>query len=163
MNRCTPYAPRATTFAGLLQQGGWRLRHWKIVYGERPIDAARFEGGRHLALAALPEPAVAPDRPGVGLLIEHQGNGADYVVLGWWDRENELPLRVFVRDGAAWRPAQGSESVCVWDLEVIARERDTYVRCLLGPTGPDVEAYLADVIHQSAPSPGGRSGPTSHG
>jgi hypothetical protein len=50
---------------------------------------------------------------------------------------------VFVRQqspGATWRPARESESVCVWDLEVIWLERQAYVQTVLG--GGDVEGYL---------------------
>ena len=87
--------------------------------------------------------AVTDKRPGVGFAISHQGNGADYAVLGWWDNENELPLRVVVRpqtpDGS-WRPARDGESVCVWDLEVIWFERQSYVQTLLN--GGTVEDYL---------------------
>lgn len=142
MNHCTPYAPRPTEFQGVLRHGDWRLRHWTIRYGDGPLAVERFTGGRGLALASLPAPALTNARPGVGVLIEHQGNGADYVVLAWWDRENELPIRVFIRDGEAWRVARGSESVCVWDLEVLWREREAYVQHVLGPNGPNVDAYL---------------------
>jgi len=59
-----------------------------------------------------------------------------YTVLCWWDRENELPIRVWVaeQDGGApvWRTARDSESVCVWDLEVIWEERQAYVETVLG-------------------------------
>ena len=141
MKSCTPFEPRTTTRQGLVATAGWRLKHWRIVYGDGPFDDARFAAGRAMAMAALPRPAVTDERPGVGFLIEHQGNATDYVVLGWWDRQNELPLRVFVRDGE-WRPARDSESVCVWDLEVIWREREAYVTRVLRPEGPDLAAYL---------------------
>ena len=131
-----PYSPRPIRFLGIRTPGGWRLKHYAITYGPRSLDEAVFEPGLAMALAALPEPATTEGRPGVGFVIAHQGRGADYVVLAWWDRENELPLRVFVReqrDGAAWRPAQESESVCVWDLQVLGFEREAYVATLLAP------------------------------
>lgn len=139
-----PYAPRPIRFRGLRRHGDWRLKEYTIVYGDGRLNEADYAAGLPGALAALPSPAVEPQRPGVGFLIVHQGRGATYIVLAWWDNENELPLRVFVRnhDEAAWRPAAGSESVCVWDLLVIAFERDAYVRCVLSSAGgPD--AYLA--------------------
>jgi hypothetical protein len=96
-----------------------------------------------LALESFPKVAVTPRRPGVALLIRHQGRTADYVVLGWWDNENELPLRVFVRDPrTGWRPARGSESVCVWDLEVLWAERNAYVAAVL-TDAPDVDRYAS--------------------
>ena len=85
-------------------------------------------------------------------MIAHQGRTALYCVLGWWDNENELPLEVFVRGrepGAEWHLARGPESVCVWDLQVIAFERDAYVATVLS-SGRDaadaVEAYLSAVL-----------------
>ena len=142
-----PYAPRPVQFCVVAEPRGYRLKQYVIVY-DGPFRGDDFRDGLRLAFEALPAPAVTADRPGVGFAIAHQGNGADYVVLGWWDRENELPLRVFVRpqtpDGA-WRPARGGESVCVWDLEVIWFERQAYVQTVLG--GEDVEAYLAKQLN----------------
>lgn len=138
-----PYAPRAIAFHGLREHAGYRLKLYSVRHGERPLDWQQFERGFPLVLAALPSPAVTAERPGVGLLLAHQGRGADYAVLGWWDLENELPLRVAVRlDGetGGWRPAR-NESICVWDLEILAFERDAYVATLLG--GGAADDYLA--------------------
>src|SRR5688572_17493539 len=92
------YEPRPIHPLGLLQQGEWQIKCYSIVFGGGLFDRDRFDRGVSLAIEALPTPARTPQRPGIAILIAHQGNGADYVVLGWWDRENELPIRVFVRD-----------------------------------------------------------------
>lgn len=135
-----PYAPRRRARLDTRAIRGWRVKRHAIVF-EGPFDAERFEPAWTLVAAALLEPARTSERPGVAFAIEHQGRGADYLVLAWWDRENELPLRVFVRDGERWRVARGSESACVWDLEVIAAERDAYVATVLSPhaSSADVE------------------------
>jgi hypothetical protein len=146
-----PFSPRPTRFAGVLAHAGWRIKRYAITAGAAPLDWAAFEPGVALALAALPSPAAAPGRPAVGFLVAHRGRGADYVVLGWWDRENELPTRVFLCEqdapGAAWRAARGGESFCVWDLAVIAGERDAYVATVLAAddagSAAAVERYLA--------------------
>ena len=139
-----PYAPRPILPLGLRIHGDWQLKRYAIVYGDGPHDPQRFEPAHALALRELPQPAVAAGRPGAAIVIEHQGRGVDYLVLAWWDRENELPLRVFVCDaGQSWRPNRTSESVCVWDLEVLCAERDAYVRTVLGTPPQTVEAYLA--------------------
>jgi hypothetical protein len=142
-----PYAPRRIVPQDIMSVGEWDLKRHSITMGNGASDPARFEGARQLAMAALPVPAVAPGRLGVGFLIEHQGDGVDYCILAWWDRENELPIRVFVNEpGAGWRPARGSESVCVWDLEVIAAERATYVATVLSGSATDPRArYLGSV------------------
>lgn len=139
----TPYIARPIRFTGITDIHGYRLKRYVILYGGGPFREADFEIGMKLAFASLPQPAIHTQRPGVGFAIAHQGNGADYAVLAWWSNENELPLQVFVRPqtpGGEWRPAIAGESVCVWDLEVIAFERNAYVKTLLN--GGDAEQYL---------------------
>lgn len=139
----TPFIARPIRYLGLIDLEGYRLKHYAIRYGSSPFRAGDFEAGLKVAFESLPRPAITDTRPGVGFAIAHQGNGADYAVLGWWDNQNELPLRVVVRSqlkGDDWRPARGGESVCVWDLEVIWFERQAYVQTLLN--GSTAEDYL---------------------
>jgi hypothetical protein len=148
-----PFAPRPTRFLELRDHRGWRLKVYSIICGDDPLDRDGFDRGVDLALAGLPATAVTAARPGAGFVILHQGRGADYVVLCWWDRENELPMRIVVRergeDGtpSAWRTARENESVCVWDLDVIWFERNAYVETVLAPDARDpaaaINAYLA--------------------
>ncbi len=68
------------------------------------------------------------------------------MILGWWDNQNELPLRVFVssdRRNESWRAAEGSESICVWDLEVLWEERQAYIATVLRRGESDIDGYLA--------------------
>ena len=139
----TPYIARPIRYAGIADVLGYRLKRYVILYGGGPFREHDFEIGMKLAYEALPRPAIDAQRPGVGFAIAHQGNGADYAVLAWWDNENELPLRIFVRPQtpkAEWRPSRDGESVCVWDLEVIGFERKAYVETLLN--SGDTEEYL---------------------
>ena len=144
-----PYAARPIRPLPSIEQRGFILkRYWIDLQAAPSPDAADWAGSIALAVDALPQ-EDAPGRAGVGFLILHRGRGADYLVLGWWARENELPLRVIVRypgtDDAQWRVARGDESVCVWDLEVIAFERDAYVASFLAGQPPSAarDAYLA--------------------
>ena len=151
MSSIQPYAARPVVTLTPLRYAGWTLKLHGIRYGSAPFDESRFDAGRALALAQLPSPATAPGRPGVGFFIEHQGNGVDYLVLGWWDRENELPLRVFVCEpGGQWRQARGAESVCVWDLEVIWAEREAYVATIMA--GQSIDAYVSTAVGGSRPT-----------
>ena len=140
------YRPRPLTFLGLEPLAGYRLKVYAIRYGDGPFDRDRFIGGWALASAALPRPAAAAERPGVGFVVLHQGRTGDYLILAWWDRENELPLRVFVADAGGWRPAVGGESVCVWDLRVLWWEREAYVGTVLAGRLDGVESYLATIV-----------------
>jgi hypothetical protein len=150
-----PYQPRSVTLLRIVSRDEWRLKLYSIALDRAAFDEARFRRGLEMALESLPAPARTTSRPGVGFCILHQGRGADYVVLAWWDRENELPLRVFVSTSAdpEWRPARGSESVCVWDLEVIGFERDAYVRTVLAEPAVPVQAYLDALASDMAALP----------
>lgn len=141
MSSFTRYEPRPLAFLEVRTVRGFRLKCYSIRHGERPLDLETFEAGLKRAEDELPTPPINAERPGVGFVIMHQGRTGDYLILCWWDRENELPLRVFIRDRDGWRAAAGGESVCVWDLRVIWWEREAYVSTVLA--GGAVEAYLA--------------------
>ena len=149
-----PYTPRRIRSHGIREVSGWRLKVYSVVVDGSPPEWGVFEPTVAFVEAALPSPAVAAGRAGLGFLIAHTGRGMWYTVLCWWDRENELPIRVWVaeQDGGPprWRPARGSESVCVWDLDVIWHERQAWVRTLLAKhPAPDADsAYLADVLER---------------
>ena len=134
------YAPRPIQFLGIEAVNDYQLKFYSIVYGDEPFQRAGFETGLALAKEMLPNPAINLERPGVGFVILHQGRTGKYLILCWWDCENELPTKVFIEDEKGWRLAVGGESFCVWDLEVIWLERETYVGTVLA--GKTVEEYL---------------------
>jgi len=149
-----PYSPRVIRFSGLRNFGGWTLKLYSVLFGAGPMNWAEFEPGLRLAESALPEPDDERGRPGLGFIIAHQGRTADYIVLGWWSNENELPLRVWVRRSRTepWRPAIEGESICVWDLEVIWAERQAWIAFMMAPIGSDRTGYLAavDPLHSES-------------
>ena len=148
------YSPRTVRFHQILGLDGWRLKLYSISFDGSDVDWADFDGGLTLVRSALPEPAAGVGRPGVGFVIAHHGEGIDYAVVSWWDRENELPTRVFARsddDGKGWRQAGGNESFCVWDLEVIWAEREAYIETYLSGDPPDAAGYLARHVGEVGP------------
>jgi enamine deaminase RidA (YjgF/YER057c/UK114 family) len=146
--RAKRFEERSTRFQGVIGHDGWRLKRYDITLDGEPVPQASFRDGISAALALLPRPATTPDRPGVGFLICHRGAHACYVVLCWWDNQNELLQHVLVRfdsDHSRWIDAEGRFSFCVWDLEVMWHERESFVRHVLTPSaGPEVERYLED-------------------
>ena len=143
-----PFEPRPIRFLRLHEHEGWSVKLYSIALDTPTIDEDVFAPGLILGLDALPQPPATDERPGAAFCIMHQGRGADYVVLGWWDRENEMPVRVFVHPAEedAWRRARGGESFCVWDLQVIAFERDAYVATVLAQPQLGVRSYLDSVL-----------------
>lgn len=146
------YRAREVRWLSLGDVFGYAVKTYSINVVPEPVDARRFQGFVPLMLGVLPTPAQADGRVGVAIAILHQGRGVDYAVLAWWDRENELPLRVFVSEGGKddWRPARDSESICVWDLEVLWRERELYVQHVMSAAGEaGVSRYRDAVIPQA--------------
>lgn len=138
-----PFRARARHWLGLTRAGGHTLRTYGVACGDEPLDRERFQPGVAAVLERLPEPDWNHGRPGAGVLILHQGTVADYLVMGWWDRQNELPLRVWIRYADGWAPARDDESVCVWDLEILAFERDAWVATMLSDGRPEsLQRYL---------------------
>jgi len=147
-----PYAPRPIRFHGVRELNGYRLKDYSIVAPAQSVDWLDFARGFEIVLAEMPRPALAVGRPGVGFRIAHQGATGRYAVLAWWERENELPIRIAVRrDDEPWRAARPDESICVWDLQVFGFERDAYVETLLsGEAGEDLGArYLSKHLARS--------------
>jgi hypothetical protein len=142
----TPYQPRPLAFLGVESVAEYRLKVYAISYGDEPFSRDRFAGGWALASKELPQPGVAAQRPGVGFAILHQGKTGDYLILCWWDRENELPTQVFVKDTDGWRPARAGESFCVWDLRVIWWEREAYIATVLAGREGGFEQYVTSVV-----------------
>ena len=142
------YEDRPIDFLEVRRVLEWRLKTYAITYGSEVLDSDVYDRGTDLASRELPQPAVNEGRGGVGFVICHQGRGIHFLVLNWWDRENELFNRVFTRGFGAideWQPAARGETACVWDLQGIAHEREAFVNHVLSrPSAPDFEAYLAD-------------------
>jgi hypothetical protein len=140
-----PFQARAIRAIGILRYDRWRLRTYSILAAPlaNPLHAFRTAIDRLLPM--LPMPPATAKRLGVGFLILHHGRDADYAVLGWWDNENEMPLRLLLRDHGKrtrWRRPKPQESVCVWDLEVIWAERNAYVEgALVAGTRNPAERY----------------------
>ncbi len=142
------YAPRPITPQGVREVSGWKLKHYTITCAGTPFQGAGYEEGLELGAARwLTQPPVADGRFGVGVCIFNQGARVDYVVLAWWGRENEFPIRVMLRDReplGPWREAEGDESICVWDLQVCWHERNAWVETVLSrPDAPDIDDYLS--------------------
>jgi hypothetical protein len=138
------FRERPVRFLEVRRRGGWRVKLYAIGERAAPADVSAFEPGLDLAWAELPPAAGGRDRPGVGFAILHRAREAAYVVLAWWDRENELPTRVFVdvdAEPGGWRPARDGESFCVWDLRAMWFEREAYVGAVLEGRG-GIEGYL---------------------
>ena len=143
-----PYHPRPIRFLELWQHAGWRLKLYGIAYRRDLPRPELIDAARAVARQRLPQPAAEQSRYGVGFLGVHDGRGACFVFVDWWANENELFHHVYVspsdRPHALQYMTPTGLAACVWDLALIAFERQAWLDAVLAqPTGPDLEAYLA--------------------
>jgi len=143
------YTPRPFSALDTFHADDWTLKVTGIAYhSERPrqglIDATLTK-----ATEVLPQPAVTDNRYGVGFIGIHDGRGACFSFVDWWESENELHHHTFL---APWeQPSQLIDvtgqgfTACAWDLALISHERLAWVsHVLANPGGPDLNAYLTD-------------------
>lgn len=141
----TAYQPRRVGHLPNWVEEQHHFKRYTIAYDDTEVDLLAFEHGLAFAFQQLSKkPSFSNVQ--LGFIIEHQGNSADYLILGYWANENECFIEVFIHQfntpKNAWRPAK-EESFCIWDLQIIGFERQAYVRHILSQTGEvDCSAYL---------------------
>ena len=142
------YDPRPVSDLGTFEHGGWTMKLIGIAYhGPRPRDAL-VQAATMAAAHILPQPAVTDQRYGTGFIGIHDGRGACFCFVDWWEAENELHHHTLLAPSeqpAALEEVTGTGFIaCAWDLAVIAHERQAWVETVLAnPGGPDLDAYLA--------------------
>ena len=147
------YEPRAIQPLPHWHWRGWRLKVYAILEPRRAWRDELLEAAREVAAKVLGGAASRTAHHGIGFVGLHCGAGADVVFVDWWAAENELHHHVYVAEpGRAdtLRPRDPSElTACVWDLEVLAFERDAWVRWVLEPPDrPRWEEYLASQLER---------------
>lgn len=140
------YAPRPVSFLELWETSGWRIKVYGIALEDGvPLDDL-LRAAKSVTRERLPTPAIAPSRYGVGFMGVHRGRGSNLVFLDWWADENELRHHVFVSypkaPEALTDVTSTSLSGCVWDLGLVAFERDAWIATALTDE-PDLDRYLA--------------------
>lgn len=145
----TPYKARPVRYLETWEHEGWRVKVYGISgTGDRPAQEL-VDAIKSVAATTLPQPAVTEDRHGLAFLYAHQGgDGGGYTSVNWWARENELYHYQYESLANALddlKPIEetGGSHCCVWDIAVIAHERQAWIDCVLAnDAGPDLEAYL---------------------
>ncbi|MER6673257.1 hypothetical protein [Streptomyces sp. NPDC000983] len=149
-----PFTEKLLTVPPPIEVAGRRIKRYHVTADPDGIapEVARA------AYAFLPELLPEPDgTPAATFVVLHRGgdDGAYLNAYSWvWD--NVLHFR----GGAAGQPVLGCPDRdpahfvapgmpwigCVWELPPIQHERDAWVRHMLAPETPDLEAYLADSL-----------------
>ncbi|CAN5736451.1 hypothetical protein BH23DEI1_BH23DEI1_11870 [soil metagenome] len=109
----------------------------RVLAGGRSADDELVDAALGVAAGFLPAPAVTPAHDGVGVVLVHQGSRYDFVLVGYWTFETELRYQTWMRASSdstrLERLAAGELATDVWDLAVLAFERDAWLEHVLRP------------------------------
>ena len=63
-------------------------------------------------------------------VIFHDGASCDYLVLVWWQNDNELFTSVSMKAEGEWKEDPAKYSFCLYDLEIMWTERNIYIKTI---------------------------------
>jgi hypothetical protein len=145
-----PYAARGVNFVEVCQLGGWQLKTYTILYQAKVQSDELLAAAKRIASAFLPQPAVTTSHYGVGFISVHQGKSYDFVTVAYWTYDTELRYQSYMRPSSSsyeLAPVTASElSSDVWDIALLAFERDAWVKWVLQADAPDLEGYLKETV-----------------
>jgi hypothetical protein len=149
------FKKRPIRFLELWRENGWTVKIYGISSpGEFP-EPEFVEKAKELARRTLPLPALTGERYGTAFVTIHRAAMFNQIIFDWWERVNELRHRVFKAEPeqpASFREITASgEAFCVWELRVIAFERDAWVeKVLMNPNQNGLEEYLNSQLNEDA-------------
>tara|TARA_E500000318_G_scaffold102269_1_gene106447 strand:- start:2783 stop:3676 length:894 start_codon:yes stop_codon:yes gene_type:complete len=147
------FTERPTRFVGTDDRQGWRLKRYEITLTGVEVASEIRAGAeatvdRHLAAVAI--------EPSVGFVVMHAGEDAIWLLINLWNHEllHQVTLSASLDTPDVFAPVDADgPSACVWELRVIAHEREAYVRHVLhAPTDPArYDTYLSDSSGEHIP------------
>ncbi|MDG4859787.1 hypothetical protein P8605_16785 [Streptomyces sp. T-3] len=137
-----------------VESGGRRIKRYHVSAdpaGIAPdVEAAAYE----ILPELLPEPDGTP--PATFVVLHRGGDTGAYLNAYSWAWDNVLHFA----GAAAGQPALDCPDLdpthfvvtkspwigCVWEIPPLTHERDAWVRHMLAPERPDLDAYIADSL-----------------
>ncbi|AWS47332.1 hypothetical protein [Streptosporangium sp. 'caverna'] len=135
-----------------IEVGGRSVKRYHVTADPAGIDPDIEKAAYAILPELLPEPDGTP--PATFVVLHRGGDDGAYLIAYSWVWDNVLHSGGAV----AGQPVLGCPDSdpthfvrldrpligCVWELPPILHERDAWVRHMLAPESPDLDAYLAD-------------------
>jgi hypothetical protein len=148
------FAARPVSAFGVEQIAGHATKMYGIAAAADRPRAELVDAARTCAASTLLRP-TSSEEP--AFVIAHDAVPACFVLVCWWANGCDLRLRCFhapLDRPAALEQLATPTLACVWELAVIAYERDAWVKHVLGnEAGPDLQAYLRDQMRGTTERP----------
>ena len=142
------YAPRSVSTRQPETLRGWTVKRYAISALRDTPPQEVLDFARSAAELSLPDSAGRTRSH--AFTVVHEDEDGCYVVVGWWSLNGViLHSRTWLADWSdltELTEAPGHATACTWELAVMARERDFWLRHMVIPEQPDLPAYLAATV-----------------
>ncbi|MGW1066621.1 hypothetical protein ACWD4F_19165 [Streptomyces aureus] len=149
----TGFREKFLTVPPPIEVAGRRIKRYHVTADPAGIEPEIVRA----AYATLPRLLPEPDgTPPATFVVLHRGDDSTYLCAYSWVWDNVLHFRAAAagqpvlgcpdRDPAHFTVTQLPWIGCVWELPPILHERDAWVRHLLAPEVPDLDAYMTDSL-----------------
>ncbi|KAB2838188.1 MAG: isochorismatase [Melioribacteraceae bacterium] len=144
---------RPVRFLELYEYKNWKIKFYGIRQGAEKPDAQYLQIAKNIADEILPQPSVTNERYGVAFITVHQADMFNQIIVDWWERTNELRHHVFKAEANSPEKFENitasGEAFCVWELRVIAFERQAWIdKVLLSNNENNFEEYLNEQLNE---------------
>ena len=149
------FAAKFLTVPSPIDVAGRRVKRYHVTADPGGIDPLIEKAAHAILPELLPEPDGTP--PATFVVLHKGRDSGAYLNAYSWAWDNAL----FFAGAAAGQPVLGCPDEdpvnfvrltgrpligCVWELPPLLYERDAWVRHVLAPERPDLEAYVADSL-----------------
>ncbi len=147
------YEDRKIDFQHLIEVDDWEVKVYTITNRDTFESSVVLEN----IVTKLPEWLQNAKRSKIpthkaAFLIVHEAREGVLTLLNWWTGGEMIQTEVRFTDLEAPEelissPYHPSALVCIWELEVFAHERRSWIENILRkPANPDLNAYFNDVM-----------------
>lgn len=148
-----PFTEKILRSHGLVEIAGRRIKRYHVNGDSSDIEPGIVSSAYAYLPTLLPSPDTTP--PATFTILHRSVQGAYLNAYSWfWD--NVIYCRTAAAgvtelgcpddDPTHWQELAQPLIGCVWELPPLEHERSAWVRHMLAPDVPDLDAYLRDVV-----------------
>lgn len=140
---------RFLAHGGVVGVAEWRIKQYRVTVADEPIEQPVVAAAERLLPKLLPASAASDDTPRIAFAVLHKGRDAVWHNLYSWCHGEILHCRAAsapLAEPTAFTELTEPLIGCVWELPALTHERSAWVRHVLRPAEPEVDAYLDDLL-----------------
>ena len=148
------YQPRIISFETKLELDTWNIKVYTISKQNKFASQAILEN----SIAQLPKWLKEIEASNLPIyqqafLIVHEAREGVWILLNWWTGGEMVQSKVFFShfdrpDQIVDSPYKTSSLLCVWELEIFAHERKSWIDHILSkPEQPEYSKYELDTLN----------------